>query len=161
MENNTCSFFGHRDIEITQDLIIKLKLIIEDLIVNKEYTTFYFGGFGKFDDLCYKIVSELKIKKPFIKRVFCLSDPRHTRASKRPKWLNKEEYEDYIYLNLEFDYWYQRIYFRNIEMINQSDFIIFYVNKTENSGAYKALQYAKKKRKSCINVLTILNKSDA
>lgn len=157
MKNNTCSFFGHREIEITQDLIIKLQSIIEDLIVNKEYKTFYFGGFGEFDDLCYKIVSELKINHPFIKRVFCLSDPRHTRVSKRPKWLTKEQYEEYVYLDLEFDYWYQRIYFRNIEMINQSDFVIFYVNKTENSGAYKALQYAKKKKKPFVNIFTFLN----
>ena len=157
MKNKTCSFFGHRDIEITQDLINKLKSIIEDLIVNKEYKTFYFGGFGNFDDLCYKVVSELKIKHPFIKRVFCLYDPRHTRVSKRPKWITKEEYEDYIYLDLEFDYWYQRIYFRNIEMINQSDFIVFYINKTENSGAYKALQYAKKKKKPFVNISTFLN----
>lgn len=39
-------------------------------------------------------------------------------------------------------------------MINQSDFIIFYVNKTENSGAYKALQYIKKKKKPFINIAT-------
>ena len=47
---------------------------------------------------------------------------------------------------------YQRIYFRNLEMIEQSDFIIFYVNNTENSGAHKAMQYAKRKKKAFINV---------
>lgn len=40
-------------------------------------------------------------------------------------------------------------------MINQSDFIIFYVNNKENSGAYKAMRYTKKKKKSFINIANL------
>lgn len=84
----------------------------------------------------------------FIKRIYCLSDPRHQRVSKRPKWLKDENYEEFIYLDLSFDWWYQRIYYRNCEMIDQSDYVVFYVKHTENSGAYKAFQYAKRKKKN-------------
>lgn len=144
--NNVCSFFGHRKIDKTIELENKLKDIIEDLIVNKQVGIFYFGGFGDFDDLCWQIVSEAKKIHSEIKRIYCLSDPRHLRASKRSKWLKDEDYEEFVYLDLNFDWWYQRIYYRNCEMINQSDYIIFYVRNTENSGAYKALQYAKRKK---------------
>lgn len=150
-----CSFFGHREIEITEDLVLKLTVFIEKLIVNKNFGIFYFGGFGMFDDLCYKIVSQLKQKYPYVKRIFCLSDPRHQRVSKRPNWLKNEEYEEYVYLELKYDYWYTRIYFRNCEMINRSDFVIFYAKENEDSGAYKALQHAIKNKKDFINFFNI------
>ncbi len=88
------SFFGHADTPITEQLIVTLRNLIEDLIANQDFGLFYFGGFGTFDNACYKIVSELKIKYPHIKRIFCLSDPRHERFNKRPKWLKEQEYEN-------------------------------------------------------------------
>ncbi len=152
MDEKTCTFFGHKEIEITKELEVKLKKIIQDLILNKNYVYFYFGGFGMFDDLCHKVVSKLKIKHPYIKRIYCVSDERYLRVNKRPGCLKDEDYEEFVYLPLNFDYWYQRIYFRNIEMINQSDFIVFYVKNTLKSGAYKAFQYALKKKKDLINI---------
>lgn len=146
-----CSFFGHRDIVITEELKIKTKNIIENLIKNC-YAAFYFGGFGDFDNLCWEIVSELKNKYPSIKRIFCVADPRLTKISKCPSWLNYQNFEDIVYLDLNFDYWYTRIYYRNCEIIKQSDMILFYVTDTKNSGAYKALQYAKKMKKEYINI---------
>ena len=109
-----------------------------------------------FDDLCWKVVTKLKEKYPHLKRIYCLSDPRHQRISKRPKWLKDEDYEEFIYLDLDFDYWYQRIYYRNCVMIDRSDIIVFYVEEQENSGAYKAYKYAKQKKKSIINILNTI-----
>ena len=150
-----CSFFGHREIELAEELVERLKFKIEDLIVKDNVGFFYFGGFGMFDDLCWKVVTELKLKYANIKRIFCLSDPRHLRVNKRPRNLRDEDYEDFIYLDLDFDWWYQRIYYRNIEMINQSDFVIFCVKNTSNSGAYKAYQYAVKKKKNIVNMVEL------
>ncbi|MGN0961047.1 MAG: hypothetical protein ACI4PF_02465 [Christensenellales bacterium] len=103
-----------------------------------------------FDELAWKIVTELKLKYQHIKRIFCLSDSKY--QIKRPIWLSSQDYEEFIYLDLEFDWWYKRIYYRNIEMINRSDIVIFYVNHTENSGAYKCLKYAFSKKKIIINL---------
>lgn len=141
-----CTFFGHSEIKITEELKLKLYNILDNMIENQDYGYFFFGGFGMFDDLCWQTVTKLKEKYPFIKRIYCLSDIRYLRKSKRPKWLKDEDYEEFIYLDLEFDWWYKRIYFRNCEMIDKSDFVIFYVNHIQNSGAYKALKYAKGKK---------------
>ena len=151
-EHKSCGCFGHNKIEITEELKEKLKKIFEMLITQENIKYFYFGGFSEFDDLCWQIVTELKKTYTEIYRIFCLSDPRHQRLSKRPRWIKDENYEEITYLDLNFDWWYQRIYFRNCEMINRSDFVIFYVNHTERSGAYKALQYANRKKKQIINV---------
>lgn len=146
-----CSFFGHRDITVSEELKIKLNVEILRLL-KIGFDCFYFGGFGIFDHLCWQLVTELKIDFPNIRRVYCLSDPRHTCLSKRPKWLKDEDYEEFVYLDLDYDYWYTRIYYRNCEMINQSDFVIFYALDQENSGAYKAYKYAKKIKKHHINL---------
>ena len=151
MKYKTCSVFGHSTIEITKNLEDKLFETFENLI-DSGYEYFYFGGFGMFDDVCWKIITELKQNYPHIKRIYCLSDPRHQNPLKRPRWMKDEDFEEFIYLDLAFDWWYQRIYFRNVEMINQSDFVIFYVNRTAKSGAYKTFQYAKKIKKPFINL---------
>ena len=148
----SCSVFGHSKIKITKELENYLKSTFKMLITQENVKYFYFGGFGEFDDLCHSIITELKNEYPEVYRIFCLSDPRHQRLSKRPKWLKDEDYEEITYLDLNFDYWYSRIYYRNCEIIDRSDFVIFYVNHTEQSGAYKALQYAKRKKKQIINV---------
>lgn len=151
-KHKICSVFGHSTIDITKELENSLFETIEDLI-KKGGEYFYFGGFGMFDELCHKVVSELQQTYNHIKRIFCLSDARHLRINKRPKWLKNEDYEEFVYLDLEFDWWYQRIYYRNCAMIDKSDIIIFYAEERENSGAYKALKYAKQKKKSFINLV--------
>ena len=146
-----CSIFGHSTIQITKELEENLNKTFISLI-NEGCIYFYFGGFGEFDDLCHKIISELKSTYPHIQRIFCLSDPRHQRINKRPKWLKTQDYEEFIYLDLNFDWWYKRIYFRNLAMIDRSDVVVFYVENRENSGAYKAYKYAKQKKKHIINM---------
>ena len=146
-----CSCFGHREIELTEKLKKQLYKIYEDLILD-DFDTFYFGGFSMFDDLCYEVVSELKIKYPHIKRVFCVTDERYLRYSKQPCWLKETPFEEIIYLTLKFDWWYMRVYYRNIEMIEASDFVIFYVENSTNSKITKTFQYAKKKNKKYVNL---------
>ncbi|MBQ8431006.1 MAG: hypothetical protein IJX26_03600 [Clostridia bacterium] len=146
-----CSVFGHCSIIITKELESKLLKTLEYLI-KKGCEYFYFGGFGMFDELCHKLVSELKKTYKHIKRIYCLSDPRHLRINKRPKYLRNEDYEDFIYLDLDFDWWYKRIYYRNCAMIDRSDIVLFYAEERENSGAYKALKYAKQTKKQIINL---------
>lgn len=91
-----------------------------------------------------------------IKRIFCLSDPRHLRINKRPKWLKNENYEEFVYLDLEFDWWYKRIYYRICAMIDRSDFVLFYVEEREDSGAYKIYKYARLKKKETMNLYSTL-----
>ena len=148
----TCAIFGHSEIEITNELEQKIIFTFKELI-SIGVDTFYFGGLGMFDGLCYKILTELKERYPHIKRVFCLFDQRHLRYNKRPKWLKEQSYDDFIYFDLDFNWWYKRIYYRNCAVIDRSDIVLFYAENRQNSGAYKALRYAKKKNKNIINLV--------
>ena len=147
--------FGHNKIKITKELENYLKSTFEMLITQENVKYFYFGGFGDFDDFAHKVTTKLKEKYPFIKRVYICEDYKFiSRPHKRTKWLKDEDYEEITYLDLNFDYWYSRIYYRNCEIIDHSDYCVFCVDETvEYSGAKKALEYAKRKKKEIINVL--------
>ena len=68
------------------------------------------------------------------------------------RYFSREDYDDVIYLPA-FSGWYKSIYFRNCAMIDESDVVIFYAEEREDSGAYKAYSYAKKKKgKKIINL---------
>lgn len=151
-EYKICSFFGHRDVEVTDELYaITSAEILNSL--NFGCRVFYFGGYGDFDALCHKIVTKIKEENPelSIKRIYCVPQERYLR--KRSPYFKKDDYDEIIYLSPSFDGWYKSIYFRNCAMIDKSDFIIFYAEEKENSGAYKAYKYAKsKKGKHIVNI---------
>ena len=152
MKKMICSFFGHRNIEITEDLYaITTAEILKS--VDLGCRIFYFGGYGEFDNLCYEIVTKIKVEKPEleIKRVYCVSQEKYLR--KNVRFFNRDDYDEIIYLIPAFEGWYKSIYFRNCAMIDESHVVIFYAENRENSGAYKAYKYAKgKKDKRVINL---------
>lgn len=147
-----CSFFGHRDVEYSESLHTATATEILRS-VDLGCRIFYFGGFGDFDHLCYQIVTKLKAEQPslHIKRVYCVTQERYLHKPSRA--FRYQDYDEVIYLMPSFDYWYKSIYYRNCAMIDQSDYVIFFAQARQNSGAYKAYQYAKtKKDKQIVNL---------
>ena len=152
MEEKICSFFGHRSINITNPLYDLTASEITKA-VSLGFNTFYFGGYGDFDELCYKIVTKIGYERPELKirKIYCVSQERYLR--KIVRYFNSKDYDEVIYLPPSFDGWYKSIYFRNCAMIDRSDLIIFYAENKENSGAYKAYKYAtRQKDKQVINL---------
>lgn len=147
----TCSCFGHSCVEITEELKARTRAEI-DRAVADGVRTFLFGGLSGFDDLCYDLVTEKKAAEPQldIKRVFCFALEKQLR--KPPRWFIRKEYEALECPVKGFDYWYTAIYYRNVAMIDQSDLILFWAEKREKSGAYKAYAYAVKKHKRTVNL---------
>ena len=147
-----CSFFGHREIKETRELIEATRAEVLRAI-EAGCRTFYFGGYGEFDQLCYQIVTRLKEEHVDlgIERIYCVPQERYLR--KKSRYFDSEEYEDIIYLTPSFEGWYKSIYFRNCAMIDESAFVIFYAEERAESGAYKAFKYAKRKKdKSIVNL---------
>ena len=167
-KEKTCCFFGHRKIDETEELKNKLYRIIENLIVNKNIDTFLFGSKSQFDDLCHKVVTELKEKFPHIKRIYVRSAFQHI-----PDWYEDsllQHYEDTYFPNHMEKAGKASYVERNQEMINQSDYCIVYYDDNylpprrknsrrdltdyqPKSGTAVAYDYAVKKKKEVINVL--------
>ena len=95
-EDKICCFFGHRDIEISEELYAKTYAEILKS-VDLGCRVFYFGGFGDFDELCYQIVTKIKNEKTHlqIQRVYCVTQERYLR--KNSPHFHRENYDKIIY----------------------------------------------------------------
>jgi len=165
-KTKTCCFFGHRKIEVNNELKDRVSKAVERLIVEENVDTFLFGSKSEFDSLCVECVSKLKEKYPHIKRIYvraefpCIDD----------------KYKAYLLKSYDETYYPERIVSagkavyveRNYEMINRSKFCIIYydenympptrksskravLNYQPKSGTKLAYDYAVKKKVIIIN----------
>jgi len=117
---NTCSFFGHRTINETEQRKAKLMDIIEKLIINEEVDTFLFGSKSRFDSLCLELVTKLKEKYPHIKRVYVRAEYPYISEDYKKHLL--ENYEDSYYPMKIINSGRASYVERNYEMIDHSRF---------------------------------------
>ena len=155
MSKNTCCFIGHRKINETEDLKIRLWDLIENLIINKNVTTFLLGSKSEFNELCVNLLIQAKEKYPHIKRIYVRAEYPDIN----------EQYEKYLLQSCDETYFSKKltnarstVYVqRNYEMIDKSNFCIFYYNEQlspvkRKSGTKIALDYAIKKKKIIFNL---------
>lgn len=151
---NTCCFIGHRSIDETEALRIRLSETIEDLIVNEKVETFLFGSKSRFNSLCLETVTKLKEKYPKVKRVYVRAQYPFIDDSYREYLLNFYD-ETYYPENVRGS---KAVYVeRNREMIKQSRFCVFYYNELNapemrKSGTKIALDFAVRQGKKIINL---------
>ena len=163
----TCCFFGHRKIKETDELKSKLYNEIETLITYKKVHTFLFCSKSQFDDLCYKIVTELKEKYQHIKRIYVRAEFPYIDDSYKNYLL--ESYEDTYYPSKMIDAGKAAYVERNYEMINNSRYCICYYDENympprrknsrrdltdyqPKSGTRIAFDYARKEELNIINL---------
>lgn len=151
----SCVFFGHRWVFLKDDEKKALHDTIIDLINNHGVDEFVFGGYGDFDSLAYRTVTEIKKEYPHIRRTY--AQAYFARNQEDMDYLNRA-YE-FVYLPegteegpLKFS-----ISRRNRKLAKDNDFMICYVN-TEYGGAYTAMKVALANKKVVINIAE-LNKN--
>lgn len=160
VKERTCSFFGHRKIAVTDEMKARLCREIENLIVNEGVNTFLFGSKSEFDNLCYDVVSDFKVKYPDIKRVYVRAAYADVDKS----------YTDYLLEYYEYTYFPEKIrgagrasyVERNREMIVNSKFCVVYYDKNylpplqngyrRRSGTAIAYDFALKNKNEIINL---------
>lgn len=152
----TCCFIGHRKMNITDELSEKISRTVEDLIRNKGVTTFLFGSKSEFNWLCKQIVTDLKEKYPQIKRVYVRAEFEFISEHYREYLL--ELYEDTYFPKTVSGAGRASYIKRNQEMIERSNYCIFYYHETDvpakrKSGTKIAYEYARKRGAHIINVL--------
>lgn len=162
----TCSFFGHRNTKETPELCSELRKTVVYLIREKEVQWFLFGSRSSFDDLCLRTVTELQADYPEIKRMYVRSN--HPYIEKQDKEYLLERYDDTLMPNRIKNAGRAVYVERNQEIINASDFCVFYYD-TEykpplrkgsgkgdsyqpKSGTRMAYQYAVQKKKEIVNL---------
>ena len=127
MLENTCCFIGHREINVTDELKEKLRVVIGHLITDESIDTFLFGSKSHFDDLCYDIVTETKKKHSHIKRIFVRAEYPYIDESYKAYLL--ESYEDTYFPKSVLGAGKASYVKRNCEMIDNSRFFIIPPNR--------------------------------
>ena len=166
-ELHTCCFFGHRKVPNKEAIKSNIYKEAENLIVNKNVSTFLFGSKSEFDDICYEVITALKEKYSHIKRVYVRAEFQHIDIFYKSYLL--ESYEDTYYPEQIENSGKASYVERNQEMINKSCYCIVYYdenytpperkNSKQNlfnyqpkSGTKVAYDFAVKKKKEIINL---------
>ena len=167
-KEHTCCFFGHRNIEVTDELVNRLKEVVENLIIENEVDIFLFGSKSQFDKLCLQVVTELKKKHPHIRRIYVRAEFPYI----------DEDYTAYLLKRYDHTYYPERMINagkaayveRNYEMIDNSNYCVIYYDENympprrknsrrelfdyqPKSGTAVAFDYAKRKNVITMNVL--------
>lgn len=175
-----CCFIGHRTINLSQELIQRVKSVVENLILECGVGVFLFGSRSEFDTLCHSIVTELKEKYPYIKRVACTCQSEgcilQTEKNKWDKIYSSFFKAKIDLLCVEEEFEFKAKYTagkasyieRNRAMVDDSDYCVFYYDEqyrpankfitrsqcySQKSGTQLAYRYAKQKKKDIINIL--------
>lgn len=150
----TVCFFGHKNIYGYENLFDLIVSKIEALIVSENVNQFLFGGYGRFDSLCHNAVDNLKSMYPHIKTIYVHAYLPYKKTEYDDLFFGS--YDETLYPSIEEKPLKFAITYRNQEMIDMSDFCIFFVDHTWG-GAYKTLLYAKRKKKNILNIAELIN----
>lgn len=149
-------FTGHREVNVTQELKIKMFDEMEQLVKNGA-TDFYAGGAIGFDMLAEKAVVALRKKYPQVKLHLVLPCPEEQQTLKWSE-AEKEEYKKYLSLADTIEVcssFYHRdcMRIRNQRLVELSDICICYYNENHSaSGTGQTVRLAQKKGIPIINV---------
>lgn len=148
-------FIGHRKITVTNELCERIKSTVLDLIDNQGVDTFLFGSRSQFDELCLKIVTEIKEIRPHIRRIYVRAEYPYISADYKKYLLT---FYDETYMPENIIHAGKAIYIeRNRHMIDSSDICILYncykpMTSSMNYGTAAAHNYAKKMHKTIMNL---------
>ena len=148
MKKTTVSLFGHREIQELRELEKMLMTFITELIKAEPYVSFLIGRNGEFDVYAASVIKraqkalgrencELVLVLPYLVSDFEFYE---------------KYYDDIIIPEAVFGaYSKAAIELRNRWMVEQSDILLFYVERNFG-GAHKAMKYAEKLNKRIINL---------
>ena len=142
------TFCGHSNCLFNDDIKKQLKNILVGEIIKNPTCKFYLGGYGDFDGLCLCTLKELKNNFSEIELIFIT--PYLDKSYSKLEFA-KYHYDDVIFPPLESVPRKFAILKRNERMIEEADLVIAYVTYSWG-GATKTLEYAKRKKKTIINL---------
>ena len=140
----SCTFFGHRDAEKAIEPLLRKTLV--HLIENEKVCNFYVGNHGKYDCMVKRLLIELKEIYPIRYAVVLAYLPGKKSGFEEENTTDTILPEGIESVPPKF-----AINYRNKWMVEQSDYVVTYVNYTVG-GAAKFKEYAIKKDKIVINL---------
>ena len=145
------AFAGHSFISSFERTKEMVKEQIRNSIAYEKKAIFYLGGYGDFDEVCAYACRELKQEFDFIERIYVTPYISLIEQGKIKEMQNQGLCDMSIYPPIEKVPPRFAISKRNEWMMEKADLVIAYV-KRDYGGAYKSLEFAKRKKKKIINL---------
>lgn len=149
------TFCGHRDVIEYNSVYKELLSTLEQFFIFSEYNgtllEFYCGGYGTFDSMCSKAISELKEKYPKSNIKKLLITPYITKSHQEKIDSMRKNYDEVVFPPLETVPLRFAIPERNKWMVRECDYIIAYVTHGWG-GAAQTLRYAYIKEKAIFRI---------
>ncbi len=138
------AFCGHGDIGSSERVPLedKIRRVVIELIEGGA-DEFLFGGYGDFDNMCARVVHQLKDEYPHITSVLVIPYPDREYSM---LWYDCTEYPP---INVPRRF---AILKRNEYMVEKADVVVAWV-KYDFGGAAKTYAYAERKKKKIINLV--------
>lgn len=145
------TFCGHAKYIFSEKEIQLFKNLLLEHVEKYPCCEFFLGNYGNFDRLAFLLLSKIKESFPNIKLIFVTPyiDENYSKLKNA-----KEIFDEIIYPPLEKVPKRFAISKRNEWMIDNSNYLFAFVKATYG-GAYKSLEYAKRKNIPFTNVATI------
>ena len=137
----TITFCGHKDTYDTDGTIRPWLMASVESLIDRGAKYFYLGGYGHFDSMAASVVREMKKQFPYIQGILVLPYLDST--------LDTSGYDGTTYPPLENVPRRFAIVKRNEWMVREAEVLVACV-LYEWGGAYKTLQYARRKKKEII-----------
>ena len=144
------TFVGHADIVVSEKTKKQIRDFLTEIIHSETNLLFYCGGYGFFDSFCAGVCRELKALNNNVKTAFITPYMTLEYQQKNKLLLENGSYDYIIYPPIEKTPLKFAISKRNEWMIQESDLVVAFVERTYG-GAYKSLLYAKRKQKKIVN----------
>ena len=142
------TFFGHKDARLSGENKNKLTDVLRSVLLDVPNAVFYLGDYGNFDSCCNFALKELQKDFPLLRRVFVTPylEPDRYRLKTAAARYDEVLYPFACRVPPRF-----AISRRNLWMADRADLIIACIDH-DWGGAAKAVRYAVRKNKPCINL---------
>lgn len=138
---SVCTFFGHRD--TSWEIEAKVMEALRELIVNMNVDVFYIGNQGNFDRIVLSAVKKIQAEFLHIKYYIVLAY--------LPTKSNIDEENSLYPEGLETVPKKFAVSFRNKWLVDNSDFVVTFVNR-DFGGAAKFKEYAERQNKKVLEL---------
>lgn len=146
------TFIGHSSV-INRDVIkMKVESTLRDKLPEGGKIIFWCGGYGDFDELCASVCRKIKKEYANTEIVYVTPYISPSHQVRMKDYVDSKLYDSTLYPPLENTPPKFAISKRNEWMIANADIVISYVTHS-HGGAYKSLQFAKRKKKEIIEIL--------
>lgn len=140
-----CSFFGHKD--TPSSIYPRLIESIEDLIVNRDASSFMVGNQGGFDSMVLRALREMKQRHPQV----CYNVVLAYMPGERREYELYDPTETFLPEGIETVPKRFAISWRNKWMVRESGIVVCYISHSWG-GAAQFVEYAEKQGKEVINL---------